>query len=160
MTWNNTSSRAVSQHTWYLSQARQISHVGKLQISKISPHLSCVWWCLYHLYPVWFFALSIKSMILLQFTLFSRKICFVAIYAVLRGEKMCLWRKITNVRYVSQVIVHDGFWRRVSEAVCSRQSCPQSVSDKQPLWHSTKLNCDKLMTDRWKLHKRLPQCTI
>ena len=54
----------------------------------------------------------------------------------------------------------DGFWRRVSESVCSSQSCPQSVSDKQPRWHSTKLNGDKLMTDCWKLDKRLQQCTV
>ena len=41
--------------------------------------------------------------VLSQFTLFCREICFVAIYALLRGEKLSrrlyLWRKMTNIRY-------------------------------------------------------------
>ena len=39
----------------------------------------------------------------MQFTLFCREICFVAIHALWRGEKLsqkfCLWRKRTNIRY-------------------------------------------------------------
>ena len=39
----------------------------------------------------------VAKFILLRFTLFIREICFVAIYAILHGEKvnkkLCLWRK-------------------------------------------------------------------
>ena len=41
--------------------------------------------------------ISLHDTVLSQFTLFRRKICFVAIYALLCGEKLdqklCLWRK-------------------------------------------------------------------
>ena len=44
---------------------------------------------------------------LLQFTLFGREICFVAIYALFRKENLnqnlCLWRKITNIMYVLHI---------------------------------------------------------
>ena len=54
-----------------------------------------------NVYNLWCFnaycAVSLQNRLILRFTLFCRKICFVAIYALLRGEKLskklCPWRK-------------------------------------------------------------------
>ena len=44
-----------------------------------------------------YYAVLLQNLLILRFTLFCRKICFVAIYALLRGEKLskklCPWRK-------------------------------------------------------------------
>ena len=44
-----------------------------------------------------YYAVLLQNLFILQFTLFCRKIRFVAIYALSRGEnlcqKLCLWRK-------------------------------------------------------------------
>ena len=43
------------------------------------------------------YAVLLQNLSFMQFTLFCREICFVAIYALWRGEKLsqkfCLWRK-------------------------------------------------------------------
>ena len=57
--------------------------------------------CGENVYNLWCFnaycAVLLQNRLILQFTLFCRKICFVAIYALLRGEKLskklCPWRK-------------------------------------------------------------------
>ena len=53
------------------------------------------------MYNVWcfvaFYAVLLQNFSFMRFTLFCREICFVAIYALWRGEKLgqqfCLWRK-------------------------------------------------------------------
>ena len=62
-----------------------------------------------NVYNLWcfnaYYAVLLQNLLILQFTLFCRKICFVAIYALLRGEKLSQkWiggEKMTNMRYVS-----------------------------------------------------------
>ena len=54
-----------------------------------------------NVYDLWcfnaYYAVLLQNLFILRFTLFCRKIRFVAIYALLRGEKfsqkLCLWRK-------------------------------------------------------------------
>ena len=69
-------------------------------------------------------AVLLQNRLILRFTLFCRKICFVAIYALLRGEKLskklCPWRKkdkydvwyrywyLSNVSIYRQSIFHIG----------------------------------------------------
>ena len=61
-----------------------------------------------NVYNLWcfnaYYAVLLQNLLILRFTLFCRKICFVAIYALLRGEKLskklCPWRKRTNIMYV------------------------------------------------------------
>ena len=63
----------------------------------MSQNLSCG----ENVYNLWCFnaycAVLLQNRLILRFTLFCRKICFVAIYALLRGEKLskklCPWRK-------------------------------------------------------------------
>ena len=48
-------------------------------------------------YPFWcliaFYAVLLPNLSFVRLTLFCCKICFVTIYALWRGEKLCMWRK-------------------------------------------------------------------
>ena len=58
----------------------------------------------------------VAKSVLLQFTLFCREICFVAIYALLCGEKfnqkLCLWRKKDKYQVWATIInlINDLHW--------------------------------------------------
>ena len=78
---------------------------GEMNYLDFSTSAICVILCTqFILWTVWYF-------IFLRFTLFCHKILFVAIYALLREEKLnqklCLWRKMTNIRY--------ALWLRVTK---------------------------------------------
>ena len=66
-------------------------HMTGVENSEISPHVYNLW-CF-----VAFYAVLFSEIFFLRFTLFCREICYVAIYALLRGEKLSKklspWRK-------------------------------------------------------------------
>ena len=55
------------------------------------------------------YAVLLQNLSFMQFTLFCREICFVAIYALWRGEKLsqkfCLWRKKDKYQVCAQTEV-------------------------------------------------------
>ena len=61
-------------------------------------------WCF-----VTFYAVLLQNLSFMQFTLFCREICYVAIYALWRGEKLgqkfCLWRKKDKYQVCPQLTV-------------------------------------------------------
>ena len=54
--------------------------------------------------------LHMRKISFMRFMLFCREICFVAIYTLLCGEKLnqklCQWRKKTNIRYGLKQLKH------------------------------------------------------
>ena len=98
---------------------------NRLSYGEISPHekygAKSVMWrnCLNNVYNLWcfnaYYAVLLQNLLILRFTLFCRKICFVAIYALLRGEKLskklCPWRKKDKYHvclYVYTPTLHVG----------------------------------------------------
>ena len=58
------------------------------------------------------YAVLLQNLSFMQFTLFCREICFVAIYALWRGEKLgqkfCLWRKKDKYQvWAGQNVIFD-----------------------------------------------------
>ena len=69
-------------------------HMTDVKKSEVSPYQACMWRMSIHMYMSRYF---VEKLVLSWFTLFCRKICFVAIYAFLCGEKfnqrLRMWRK-------------------------------------------------------------------
>ena len=65
-----------------------------------------------------------EKLVLLWFTLFCRKICFVAIYALLRGEKLNwrfhMWRKYDKIRYGNILVRIVSYWWHVHQVPSGR----------------------------------------
>ena len=82
-------------------------------------------WC-FHAYC----AVLLQNRLILRFTLFCRKICFVAIYALLRGEKLskklCPWRKKDKYDvwyrywYLSKVSIYRQSIFHIGKAIVGR----------------------------------------
>ena len=90
---------------WRQSRFLHITDMDKFEISL---HMSCGDNSDFSTSFVAFSLFCCKITPFLQFTLFCREICFVAIYAFLRGEKLsqklCPWRK--NDKYEVWIPVH------------------------------------------------------
>ena len=74
----------------------------------------------------------VAKSVFLRFTLFCCKIGFVAIYALSRGEKLCLWRKndkgMLDCKMLSQIVGagssgHINLW--ISLKVLLERHCPE-----------------------------------
>ena len=93
-----------------------------------------------NVYNLWcfvaFYNILLQNQFFLRFTLFCREISFGMIYALLRGEKfsqkLCLWRKITNMRYA--IVSSNGLEFQMASTrrekgdwdVCTDQDCTQT----------------------------------
>ena len=79
-----------------------------------------------NVYNLWcfnaYYAVLLQNLLILRFTLFCRKICFVAIYALLRGEKMsqklCLWRKKDKYHVCLTSKLNGNVFRTLSTGTC------------------------------------------
>ena len=97
---------------------------------EISPHI----YQINNVYNLWCFnaycAVLLQNRLILRFTLFCRKICFVAIYALLRGEKLskklCPWRKKDKYDvwyrywYLSKVSIYRQSIFHIGKAIVGR----------------------------------------